>query len=98
MADSGAAPYVLAAIVDMKAYIKAKGYRQIPIGYSATDTAVLRPMLQDYLMCRPNSTDRLDFYALNSYEWCGASATYMTSGYSLLQAAAVDYPVPVFFS
>jgi 1,3-beta-glucanosyltransferase GAS1 len=98
VADSGAAPYVLAAIVDMKAYIKAKGYRQIPVGYAATDTAVLRPMLQDYLMCRPDITERLDFYALNSYEWCGASASYMASGYSALQAAAVDYPVPVFFS
>jgi 1,3-beta-glucanosyltransferase GAS1 len=98
VADSGAAPYLLAATADIKAYIKAKGYRHIPIGYSATDTAVLRPMLQDYVVCRPNITERCDFYALNSYEWCGASATYMTSGYSQLQAAAVDYPVPIFFS
>ena len=82
----------------MKAYIKAKGYRNIPVGYSATDTAVLRPMLQDYLVCRPNATERLDFFSLNSYEWCGASATYTTSGYSQLQASAQDYPVPIFFS
>lgn len=98
MDDSGSAPYLLAATADIKAYIQAKGYRQIPIGYSATDTAVLRPMLQDYLVCRPNATERLDFYSLNSYEWCGASATYMTSGYSQLQASAVDYSIPVFFS
>lgn len=96
--DSDAAPYLLAAAADIKAYVKAKNYRTIPIGYSATDTAVLRPMLQDYLVCRPNPTERLDFFALNSYEWCGASATYMTSGYSQLQALAVDYPVPIFFS
>ena len=98
MIDSHAAPYLLSAAADMKTYSKAKGYRKIPIGYSATDTAVLRPMLQDYLVCRPNETQRLDFYALNSYEWCGDSATYLTSGYQALQDAFKDYPVPVFLS
>ncbi|KAI1616087.1 Glucanosyltransferase-domain-containing protein [Exophiala viscosa] len=97
-ADSGAAPYLLSAATDLKSYRDAKGYRQIPIGYSATDTAVLRPMLQDYLVCRPNATERMDFYALNSYEWCGSSATYDTSGYVNLQADAENYPIPIFFS
>lgn len=98
VADSEAAPYLLAAAIDLKAYVKARGYRQIPIGYSATDTAVLRPMLQDYLVCRPNVTERLDFYALNSYEWCGSAPDFQTSGYSGLQALAEDYPIPIFFS
>lgn len=55
-------------------------------------------MLQDYFVCRPNETERLDFYALNSYRWCGAAATYSTSGYVNLQAAAEGYPVPIFMS
>jgi 1,3-beta-glucanosyltransferase GAS1 len=55
-------------------------------------------MLQDYMVCRPNATERLDFYSLNSYEWCGSSPTYETSGYSGLQASAEGYPVPIFFS
>ncbi|KIW46649.1 uncharacterized protein PV06_02305 [Exophiala oligosperma] len=97
-ADSGAAPYLLSAAVDLKNYGIAKGYRKIPIGYSATDTANLRPNLQNYVVCRPNATERLDFYALNSYEWCGSSPDYNTSGYSGLQASAEDYPVPIFFS
>ncbi|EXJ57369.1 hypothetical protein A1O7_07716 [Cladophialophora yegresii CBS 114405] len=96
--DSGAAPYLLAAAVDIKSYRDARGYRKIPIGYSATDTAVLRPMLQDYLACRPNATERLDFYSLNSYEWCGDSPDFQTSGYVGLQALAEDYPIPIFFS
>lgn len=98
VADSGAAPYLLSAAADLKSYRDARHYRKIPVGYSATDTAVLRPMLQDYVVCRPNETERLDFYALNSYEWCGASATYLTSGYNNLQAMFENYPVPVFFS
>lgn len=98
MEDHPAAPFLLAAAVDLKAYIAAKGYRKIPIGYSATDTGALRPMLQNYLVCRSNPTERLDFYALNSYEWCGTSPTFETSGYISLQADADNYPVPIFFS
>jgi len=97
-ADSAAAPYLLSAAVDLKNYRDAKGYRKIPIGYSATDTAVLRPMLQNYVVCRPNATERLDFYALNSYEWCGSSPDYNTSGYVGLQESAEGYPIPIFFS
>ncbi|KIV97639.1 hypothetical protein, variant 1 [Exophiala mesophila] len=96
--DQDAAPYLLTAAVDLKAHIAEQGYRKIPIGYSATDTAVLRPMLQYYLVCRPNVTERLDFYALNSYEWCGQSQNYNTSGYFALQEEAENYPVPIFFS
>lgn len=32
---SGAAPYVKAAVRDVKAYRDSKNYRKIPIGYSA---------------------------------------------------------------
>ena len=98
MSDSGAAPYVLAAATDLKAYRDAKGYRKIPVGYSATDTAVLRPMLQDYVVCRPSASERLDFYSLNSYEWCGSQTSYTVSGYNVLQDYAKNYPVPIFLS
>ncbi|KAJ5235105.1 Glycoside hydrolase superfamily [Penicillium citrinum] len=94
---SAAAPYVLAAARDIKAYRDHKGYREIPVGYSAADIADLRPMLQNYLACQSNSSDRLDFYSLNAYEWCGDS-TYTVSGYNMLQKNATDYPIPIFFS
>jgi hypothetical protein len=96
--DASSAPYLLAAAADLKAYRDAKGYRKIPIGYSATDTAILRPMLQDYLVCRPNVTERLDFFSLNSYEWCGSTPDFNTSGYSGLQASAENYPIPIWLS
>lgn len=94
---SAAAPYVLAAARDIKSYRDKKGYREIPVGYSAADIADLRPMLQNYMACAKNASNRLDFYSLNAYEWCGSSS-YEQSGYNMLQKNATDYPIPIFFS
>jgi 1,3-beta-glucanosyltransferase GAS1 len=95
--SSQAAPYVKASARDIKAYRDLKGYRKIPVGYSAADIAALRPMLQNYLACSTNSADNVDFFALNAYEWCGDSS-YTVSGYNMLQQNATDYPIPIFFS
>lgn len=95
--QSLAAPYIKVATRDMKAYRESKGYRAIPIGYSAADIAELRPMLQDYLVCGGNSSDAIDFFGLNAYEWCGDSS-YTVSGYSTLNEMSQGYPVPIFFS
>lgn len=94
---SAAAPYVKAAAQDMKAYRDMKGYRQIPIGYSAADIASLRPNLQNYLACGSNQNASIDFFALNAYEWCGQN-TYMGSGYNQLNQMAQGYNIPIFFS
>ncbi|KAJ5240059.1 Glycoside hydrolase superfamily [Penicillium chermesinum] len=94
---SHAAPFVLAAARDIKAYRDQKGYREIPVGYSAADIPALRPMLQNYLACSDKAADRLDFYSLNAYEWCGDSS-YTTSGYDQLQKNATGYNIPIFFS
>ncbi|KAJ2978367.1 hypothetical protein NUW58_g7519 [Xylaria curta] len=95
--QSLAAPFIKSASRDLKAYRDSKGYRKIPVGYSATDIAELRPYLQDYLTCGGNSSENIDFYGINSYQWCDPS-TYTTSGYSGLQEQAKDFPVPIFFS
>ena len=95
--NSVAAPYVKAAARDTKAYRNSKGYRDIPIGYSAADIPALRPMLQNYLACGSNSSEAVDFYSLNAYEWCGNS-DYQQSGYSELEANVTSYNVPIFFS
>jgi hypothetical protein len=95
--DSIAAPYVKAAARDMKAYRDSKGYRKIPVGYSAADIASLRPNLQNYLACGTNASESLDFFSLNAYEWCGES-TFSTSGYEGLQKDASKYNIPIFFS
>lgn len=95
--QSLAATFIKAAARDMKAYRDSKGYRTIPVGYSAADIAELRPMLQDFLTCGGNASDSVDFFALNSYEWCG-DVDFDTSGYANLQAGAANFPVPIFFS
>jgi hypothetical protein len=95
--DSPAAPYVKAATRDMKAYRDSKGYRKIPIGYSAADILELRPMLQDYLTCGGNSSDNIEFFGLNSYSWCGDS-NYNLSTYNQVEEEGHDFPVPIFFS
>jgi 1,3-beta-glucanosyltransferase GAS1 len=63
--DSVAAPFIKAAARDMKSYRDRKGYRDIPIGYSAADIPDLRPNLQNYLACGSDSADTVDFYSLN---------------------------------
>ncbi|KAL1971279.1 hypothetical protein VTN77DRAFT_231 [Rasamsonia byssochlamydoides] len=94
---SQAAPYVKAAARDIKAYRDSKGYRKIPVGYAAADIASLRPMLQNYMACSTNSSENLDFFSLNAYEWCGDSS-YTVSGYDELQKNATGYSIPIFFS
>jgi len=95
--QSLAAPYVKAAARDLKAYRTSKGYREIPVGYSAADIAELRPALQDYLACGSNSSESIDMFGLNAYEWCGDSS-FQVSGYATLNQYAQDYNIPIFFS
>ncbi|KAL8904329.1 MAG: hypothetical protein Q9207_003340 [Kuettlingeria erythrocarpa] len=91
------APFIKAAIRDVKAYRDGQGYRQIPIGYSAADDNEVRLASQEYLVCGENISSNADFWALNRYSWCGDS-TFTQSGYSDLNDDAKDYPVPIFFS
>ncbi|KAE8441033.1 hypothetical protein EG329_006097 [Mollisiaceae sp. DMI_Dod_QoI] len=95
--QSLAAPYIKAAARDMKAYRSSKGYRDFPVGYSAADIAELRPMLQDYLACGTNSSETIDMFGLNAYEWCGDN-TMATAGYNTLNNYAENFNVPIFFS
>ncbi|KAF1825609.1 glycoside hydrolase family 72 protein [Dissoconium aciculare CBS 342.82] len=95
--ESIAAPYVKAAARDLKAYSAKKGYRKIPIGYSASDIPDLRPNLQNYLACGSDPANAVDFFSLNAYEWCGEQ-TFKSSGYVNLQAMAQGYNIPIFFS
>jgi hypothetical protein len=87
---------------DLRQYIAAHSSRTIPVGYSAAD---VRPILQDtwnYLQCNnanlTTDDSRSEFFGLNSYSWCGASATYQSSGYDTLVSLFSNSSIPVFFS
>lgn len=59
------APYVKATDRDMRAYIKARGYRKILVGYSAADVSTNRMQTAAYFNCGPDE-DRSDFFAFVS--------------------------------
>lgn len=90
--------YIKTVIKDIKQYILRNLYRPIPVGYSAADDLKYRVLLSSYLECVDTSEDdTVDFYGVNSYQWCGAQ-TFHTSGYDALVKDYSRYSRPVFFS
>ncbi len=94
--NTAASPFVKAAVRDCKAYIKEKGYREIPVGYSSNDDIDTRIAMANYFACG-DSEDAADFYGINVYEWCGESS-FKLSGYSQLTTLFENMTIPVFFS
>ena len=94
--NTNASAFVKAAVRDLKKYISDKNYRPIGVGYSADDDASIRQFVREYFDCGTND-ERIDFFGLNIYEWCGQSS-YTQSGYSDRTRDFSDYDVPAFFS
>lgn len=90
------APFVKAAVRDMKAYIKSK-YRPIGVGYAAEDNQYVRDALSAYMNCGEDQNDAVDFYGQNVYSWCGDSS-FTESGYNVRVENYQNYSVPVFFA
>ncbi|BAO42506.1 beta-1,3-glucanosyltransferase [Kluyveromyces marxianus] len=94
--NTDASAFVKAAVRDTKKYIKDKGYRQIPVGYSSNDDDETRVPMADYFACGDEDT-KVDFYGINMYEWCGKS-TFQSSGYADRTKEFSNLSVPIFFS
>jgi hypothetical protein len=86
----------------MRQYISLHAPRNIPVGYSAADVRDVLADTYNYLSCSidgsNNDPTTQEFFGLNSYSWCGASATFESSGYNTLVSMFSGASSPVFFS
>ncbi|CAK9441081.1 uncharacterized protein LODBEIA_P49500 [Lodderomyces beijingensis] len=93
-----AGPFIKAVIRDVKTYINSNAPRPVPVGYSAADDLNYRMPLARYLECaNDNPLESVDFYGVNSYQWCG-DQTFYSSGYNILVNDYKGYTKPIFFS
>lgn len=90
-----AAPYVKATTRDMRQYIRERGYRNVPVGYSAADVAQNRQQLADYFNCGTDD-ERSDFFAFNDYSWCNTN--FQESGWDQKVKNFTGYGLPLFLS
>ncbi|KAI6712697.1 hypothetical protein PZA11_005324 [Diplocarpon coronariae] len=91
-----AAPYIKALQRDMKAYIAARDYRDIPVGYAAADVAENVDQQLAYFDCGPDSV-RGNFFALNDYSWCDPSS-FTLSGWDKKVQKYKGYGSPLFMA
>ncbi|CRK12864.1 hypothetical protein BN1723_009822 [Verticillium longisporum] len=89
------AEYVKATTRDVKNYMRARGLRQIPVGYSAADISANVWQAADYFNCGSDDA-RSDFWAFNDYSWCNTD--FLTSGWNQKVQNFTDYGIPVFLS
>ena len=87
------APFVKAVTRDMRQYIGERGYRKIPVGYSAADVSQNQYLMAQYMDCG-SSPMRSDFYAINNYEWCDPSS-FQISGWDVLVQQYSNYSLPL---
>lgn len=94
--SSKTAPYVKATTRDMRQYITSRGYRKIPVGYSAADVSDNRMQTAHYFNCG-TEFERSDFFAFNDYSWCSPS-DFETSGWNVKVQNFTGYGIPIFLS
>jgi len=94
--SSASAPYVKATTRDMRQYIGSRGYRKIPVGYSAADVNTNRLEMAEYMNCGTDD-ERSDFFAFNDYSWCDPSS-YTISGWDQKVKNFTGYGIPLFLS
>lgn len=93
---TSAAPYVKAVTRDMRQYIGSRGYRQVPVGYSAADVNSNRLEMAQYMNCGTDD-ERSDFFAFNDYSWCDPSS-FEISGWDQKVKNFTGYGLPLFLS
>ncbi|KEF57409.1 1,3-beta-glucanosyltransferase gel1 [Exophiala aquamarina CBS 119918] len=90
------APYIKAVTRDIRQYIRNRGYRTIPVGYSAADVSENRMEMAQYMNCGTDD-ERSDFFAFNDYSWCSPSS-FTVSGWDQKVKNFTGYGLPIFLS
>jgi len=91
--NTNCAPFVKAVTRDLKQYRNSRGYREIPIGYSAADVDSNRYEMAQYMNCG-TPDQRSDFFAFNDYSWCDPSS-YQVSGWEAKVSQYGNYSIPL---
>jgi len=94
--SSKAAPYVKAVTRDVRQYIRNRGHRTVPVGYSAADIDTNRLQMAEYMNCGTDD-ERSDFFAFNDYSWCDPSS-FQISGWDQKVKNFTGYGLPLFLS
>jgi hypothetical protein len=91
--SSAAAAFVKAAVRDLKAYIKSKYSRAIPVGYelSIVDNY---DIMSSYMTCS-NTSAAIDFLGISDFDSCSNDTS---SSFDLISHEYASYSVPVFFA
>ncbi|KAL9027146.1 MAG: hypothetical protein Q9196_004294 [Gyalolechia fulgens] len=92
---SDTAPFVKAVTRDVKQYMGNRGYRKIPVGYSAADINENRIEAAEYFNCGTDD-ERSDFFAFNDYSWCDPSS--FEESWKPKVDALSNYSIPIFLS
>jgi len=95
-ATTACAPFVKATTRDLRKYISSRGYRSIPVGYSAADVDSNRLEMAQYMNCGSDD-ERSDFFAFNDYSWCDPSS-FTKSGWDKKVKTYASYSIPLFLS
>lgn len=95
-------PYLRAVIRDLKSYIAKHSPRSIPVGYAAASVGEILKDTWSYLQCAiegsKSDPSKIDFFGVNSYDWCGSDATYENTIYHVFISEFSNTTVPIFFS
>lgn len=95
-------PYLRAVTRDLKNYIAKHSPRMIPVGYAAASVGELLSDTWSYLQCAigglKTDPSKIDFFGVNSYDWCGADATFENTNYHVLISQFSNTTIPIFFS
>ncbi|RCI16877.1 hypothetical protein L249_2040 [Ophiocordyceps polyrhachis-furcata BCC 54312] len=92
--SEASAPYVKAVTRDIKNYLRTRGFRAIPVGYSAADVELNAIQVADYMNCGSDDM-RSDFFAFNDYSFCNSD--FETSRWREKVRTFSDYGIPILY-